>query len=760
MLRDGATYPSMPSLAGALAFTGRLIPADGLARVTVTDTSLKVSWTWTIRAGRASAKRWKELGIPPVVWHWAPPSGGPATVAFPQSPEFRRPVLLMALARDVTVEVRRDRQSFTAFRVERPRSPFTAVTTSPGPACQCHPSHHQRRPMSDLRHEVLDPDAMLCDLTPHVTVFRNQDPRVTPSFGHPQSILAAMGTPYVLVSGTEEPVPIEADDLGRIADRMAGSLGYVSKRILPPGLLIVPQPTGVVIQSWEGRFQVQVTIKDPDKPAAYAYSARCQGSVSLIVIQHDDNVTVTAQAGPNAVARATFIYARKVPHDAVPRQGAHLDLDPKTYHRHELPDRTGFLSVLQLMIEVPLSFVPVIGDLYELGQLAFMMATGRDFWGTRVTSNEIILYGTLSAVSVGATAYVRMGRSSARLSQELARIEGLTTDLRRMVDDVDGPARPGSLLKRLKSLPEPQQEKLVKMLEAAAANPRAAAATLAKGVQDVLQETKQASKQAEDLLDLDVHALFTEDMASFANSMLRWEYDDYLVRVARISKDPKAPLDWLLATKREWVHAYLTAHLGDDYRTVVKAAHGRLPNQVTLTPAMLGHYDKVARMGINQYNTMQNQVRKVSGFGYLFELDHIIEQRFIRRLREWTEAVPEYLAFQAFLVPKNAAVAAQMIRVDPSSHVIRYVHQAKTDIMRTLIPHGSESLFSVQQIADATLFTLKSLDAHTYVKTISVLEEDFRFLAEALGQKMPRLRPWDELTEDLFTAANGWPQAR
>jgi hypothetical protein len=338
-------------------------------------------------------------------------------------------------------------------------------------------------------------------------------------------------------------------------------------------------------------------------------------------------------------------------------------------------------------------------------------------------------------------------------------VYGPPPDRRGSGDAGAGPPRSGSLLKRLESLPAQQQEKLVKMLETAIANPRAVP-SLAKGVQAVLQETKTASKQADELLDLDVRAIFTEDMTSFANSMLRWEYDDYLVRIARAKMSPKAPLDWLLDTTREWVRAYLRAHLGDDYRTVIKAAHGRLPNQVTLTAAMLRHYDNVAAMGINQYNKMQNRVRKVSGFGYLFELDHIIEQRFIRRLREWTEAVPEYLAFQAFLVPKNAAVAAEMVRLDPTSHLIRYVHQAKTDMMRALIPHGAESLFTAQQIADATLFTLKSLDAHTYLKTIDVLEEDFRFLAEALGQEMPRLRPWDELTEDLFTTANGWPQAR
>lgn len=605
----------------------------------------------------------------------------------------------------------------------------------------------------------LHPGTTWCDLTPQVTVFRIQDSRAMPSFDNPQSILAAMGDPYALVSGKGEPVPLKSADIRRIEDRLAAELGYVWRSVLPPALLIVPQPTSVVIQHREGHFQVVVAVKDPDEPAAYAYSARCAGSVSLIIIHHDDNVTVTVQSGPDAVARATFIYSRELPNDEVPRQGALLAFDPKTHHRHELPDKTGFLSVLQLMIEVPLSFVPIVGDLYEFGQLAYMAATGRDFWGNPVSTNEILVYGTLAALSVGATAYTRISSRAAQLAKGLASIEELTTDLSRIVDDVDAPIRQRAFLKRIKELPPPQQEKLLKMLDTAMRNPRAAEA-LAENLQQAVREAKAARKDVEELV-LDVNALFTEDMGSFANSMLRWEYDDYLVRWARLTKETMAPLDWLLKTDRQWVVAYLRAHLGDDFRKVIKAAYGRLPSQATLTRMMLLHFDKVQRkLAINNYGVMQRLVRKFPGFGYFFELDHIIEQRFIRRLREWTEAVPEYLAFQTFLVPKNAGVAAEMVRIDPASKVIRYVHDAKTDIMRALIPHGSEHLFNVQQIADATLFALKSLDAHKYMIKIDVLEEDFRFLAKALKQDMPVLRPWDQLTEDLFTAAKGWPQVK
>ncbi|MDO3639334.1 hypothetical protein [Mycolicibacterium arseniciresistens] len=748
----------MPSLDGALSLRGHLIPADNLARIIVTDNSLNVSWTWTIRGGRTSENRWKTLGIPPVVWYWLPPTGlpgrGPSSFIDPgDGPTFREPVLLIALARDATVEPKLMRQ-FTKFYVQR--QAFGG----------------QKRGME----QVLAPDptslhsgTVWCDLTPKVTVFRIQDPEAMPSFDNPQSIIAAMGAPYALVSGNESPVPLESTDIRSIKDRLAAQLGYVWNSVLPPTLLIVPQPTSVVIQHREGHFQVQVAIKDPDErrfkyganePAAYAYSAACQGSTSLIIIHHDDNVTVTVQSGPGAVARSTFIYSRLLPHDEVPPQGAYLALDPQTDHRHELPDPTSFKSVLQLMIEVPLSFVPIVGDLYEFGQLAYMAATGRDFWGNPVSTNEILVYGALAALTVGATAYARMTSRSAQLGKELARIEQLSTDLRRMVDDADSSIQQGALLKQIKELPAPQQEKLVKMLETSMKNPRAAAA-LAENIQHAVHDTKAARKDVEKVADLDVKALLTEDMSSFANDMLRWEYNDYFKRWARLKDKRLAPLDWLLLTDRQWVVAYLRAHLGDDFRTVIKAAYGRLPSQATLTRPMLIFYDTMQiKLGINNYGVMQRRVQKFAGFGYFFELDHIIEQRFIRRLRAWTESVPEYLAFQTFLVPKNAGVAAEMIRIDRASHAIRYVHTAKTDIMRTLIPHGSEKLFNVQQIADATLFALKSLDADKYMIKIEVLEEDFRFLAQAMNQKMPVLRPWAQLTEDLFTAAKGWPQVK
>ncbi|PWF55664.1 hypothetical protein [Massilia glaciei] len=75
------------------------------------------------------------------------------------------------------------------------------------------------------------------------------------------------------------------------------------------------------------------------------------------------------------------------------------------------------------------------------------------------------------------------------------------------------------------------------------------------------------------------------------------------------------------------------------------------------------------------------------------------------------------------------------------------------------IPFGAEHLFNVQQIADATLYTLQKLGARDYLD-FAVLATDFELLAKAMKQPMPTLKTAAELTGDLFTAAKGWPQVK
>jgi hypothetical protein len=87
------------------------------------------------------------------------------------------------------------------------------------------------------------------------------------------------------------------------------------------------------------------------------------------------------------------------------------------------------------------------------------------------------------------------------------------------------------------------------------------------------------------------------------------------------------------------------------------------------------------------------------------------------------------------------------------------VHVVKTRMLSQRIPFGAEHLFNVQQIADATLYTLHKLGAGSYLD-IQFLKTDFELLAQAMKQKAPIFKTAAELTDDLFTAAKGWPQVK
>jgi hypothetical protein len=56
--------------------------------------------------------------------------------------------------------------------------------------------------------------------------------------------------------------------------------------------------------------------------------------------------------------------------------------------------------VFQLAIEVGIGFIPVVGFLYEIGQLAYMLKHGEDFFGNEVMPTDVAVVGAFAAVGV------------------------------------------------------------------------------------------------------------------------------------------------------------------------------------------------------------------------------------------------------------------------------------------------------------------------------------------------------------------------
>lgn len=537
-----------------------------------------------------------------------------------------------------------------------------------------------------------------------------------------------------------------------------------------PGLVVLPQWNGATIRSLPRGFTISIKVKDQEKPAGFSHTAFRFRSLTVVYVHRNDNVEVTVDAAEGIAARKTiYVFVRTTPLYQVPVQGQPLDRTLSRYQKLEIEERL-IPSEIKFLIELAISAVPVVGTLYDLGQLAYMVATGRDFWGDQATAADILLGGALTTVSIAIPALRQGIKARAQTAAQSAILDGAAAVANLVPQSAQSPT-----IDALRLLKKADQDQLARKLEEAISKGDGAAAAKAvdTAVQQALHAMDEPTRQA--LLDRMVKDVFTPDMASFRNTVLRVSYDFY-----KTSKnDQFSALEWLLRTEGKWIAEYMKQLLGAKWKSVIKEAFGLEGKRVIpLSMEMLHKYDAIIRThGLAEYSVLQNTVRKLRGLGQHFELDHILEQRFLRRYEEWTDALPEDTALMTFIVPRNAEVAADILRVDPSSNLIQYTHDAKTDVMRQLVPHGAEHLFSVQHIADATLYALKSLGAHQSFST-QALKGDFAMLtlaraknvdahdiaatkgfweaADELG--MPTIRSWEELNDKLVSLEAGFPQ--
>ncbi|MCP2329405.1 hypothetical protein HDA40_007912 [Hamadaea flava] len=767
--KDGAIYDAMPDLDGVLSCAGQLLPDEGTATLQVTDHVLDVSWNWTFRAGQASAQRWRELGISPVVWHFSPP-------ATPQEPgtrgrTYRAPALVLAVDRDVTIEFQPERKNLTAFSVKRPEyvSGPLSLHSDPTP-CQCHPSHHQRA-LTTPQRGVLKEGYQWVSLSPHVEIIRVQNPALMPSFDRPESIFASYDGPYLIKALQSDPTAVDTTDFsptGELTEAAVARLDLRFRGKMRPGMLVAARGDGLVIQSLENNFFVEVKVKDPMKPAAFAHT-EIQQIANFIMIKRDKNIDIKVTVDPGIWRPDlhVMVYAKTVAHDEVPIQGA-LPYEMTGYE--EIEDESGRGgSPLTMFIDMAISAIPVVGIIYDLGQLSYMIATGKNFWGAKVSSVDIVLSGVFAVGALGLSvgSLVKSIRARA-VAAVAARLDNLADQLPEAV--LNGP-----LFDVMRQMPKGDQEALAKALGKAleAGDAVAGVKAVQQAVAQTLKRADATVKQA--IVDGMVRDLFTEDLSSFRNTFLRVSFDTYKI------KNPTGiltPVAWLRSTKGMWVNGYMRQMLGSNWKIVLAESLGLAGSRVKkFDQAMLKQYDLIVSKGLIEYAEAKKLVAMVPGLGRHVELDHLVEQRFIRQSIEWVDALPEDAALMVFPVPKNAAAAAEILRIDPSSKIIEYVHTAKTDVMRQLIPHGAEHLFTVQQIADATLYTLKSLGAHKYLP-VTALRGDFAMLAlaratnidaHALAARkgffqaanevgMPKIRKWSQVTAELVSPANGFPR--
>lgn len=564
---------------------------------------------------------------------------------------------------------------------------------------------------------------------PFITVFRPQDDGLVGDPDEPIAIHRLVGEPHAV-----EPTPSGNRGLDRLKT-----------------VRVDPFEDRVELSGHRGGFQVTVRIDDLGKPAAYAYEVRPDDLAlgPLIRVVHTRGVTVHVRAHESFEHLVAVQTCRVTRLRDVPAQGAELPELRFAFRPHGVDDLIPSRRTLARIgaIEVGISLIPVVGTLYDIGQLAYASATGRNFWGHRVGNAELAIMGTALSISLipGARAATKALRTATRgTSRAAALTDDAIAAIRASIDP--------DYIAALGTLRAADADRLATQLMRHLADPQVARlATLVQRLNDAIVGVWVQSIERRLL-----STVFSQDFAGFQHAELAALYQRYRSGRRFVNHPERAadPATWAKAqtrVKHGRPHQLLRKALGDAYVDVINRAirADRLPATVTATH--IRTYDEVVGHGVADYGTLRNLVTKRGGLAGHFELDHLLEQRFWRNNPDLVTAFDEKGLGMAFLVPRNAAVARTMV-TRFSSKPIRYVHTLKTRGLRELIPNGSEAFFTLQEIWDAHVHVLRTLDADPSLFTR--LAEDFELMAEELGQTFKRRVP----PASRFRRENGWPQ--
>ncbi|WP_434032726.1 hypothetical protein [Cupriavidus sp. a3] len=538
---------------------------------------------------------------------------------------------------------------------------------------------------------------------------------------------------------------------------------------------VTPGENAVTFQQIDGFAKVDVTLSNPGNPSAYCYDVRPEEwmeelkehefidvdpSSTVIRIVHTRDVKIRLRAHEDQ-KDALIVEACEVSRlSDVPPQGAALgkaDFPHLRFRRHAIDElipsnRQPWVIAL---FELAINFIPVVGVVYDLGQLAYAAATGKTFFGYNVSEEELLLMGITTAIGLGVSA---AGVRSLRKIVQGTRLEAATEDatlsqIRRIAD--------AGYVEAVGHLPPRQWDDLLSAFDRHLRDP--IAFPLPKLVDKFTNVVNDAYLVAVERRVM--RKVFKPDFTGFRDADLAAAYNRYLQPKLRKKLPALDPASWAKKANRGLPKQLLRRALGDEFVEVINRAERAdvLPRR--LTKKHIDAYDFLVARGVEDYGTLRNLrnnlKNKVPDVGKIFEIDHLLEQRFWRNNPNLTTAFDEKGLGMAFVVPKNPAVSREMF-IMAGGQRIRYVHNVKTNMLKELIPNGAETLVTVQEMWDAHVHVLRSLGTHeSLIK--GRLVKDFRLMAKQLGQSLDTRFPrpgamrhtggWPRFVEDPTTGA-------
>lgn len=265
--------------------------------------------------------------------------------------------------------------------------------------------------------------------------------------------------------------------------------------------------------------------------------------------------------------------------------------------------------------------------------------------------------------------------------------------------------------------------------------------------------------RSREVVAAELRQLLTDDFLWFRIDDLKYRYSLYVrgveARQARVLSAGRAaeareitvrePLDWLTTSRGSTVRDIAKRHLGPDWVQKIRDFRRNVP----LRDELLEIFDFLNRpLSYDLGRALRFSPGK--RYGLLFEFDHPVENRLIEALSR-RHGIPaqqliDYETATVFAAPKNSAVA----------HRIRdftgYVHSQKTRRMETLIAYGKADKYTLQEMYEATAFSIMSLGGRGH-PALTTVQETFRDLAVKTGEALNISVP---ITADRFRIGSGW----
>lgn len=210
-----------------------------------------------------------------------------------------------------------------------------------------------------------------------------------------------------------------------------------------------------------------------------------------------------------------------------------------------------------------------------------------------------------------------------------------------------------------------------------------------------------------------------DDLSAFRNQELR---ELFFASRGTHKATPRETIEWATRSRRtDRKHAVFEREIGPEYKEILRRVVGSDGPLRPLDQQARTHFNTIAARGLD-YGTHAEVTAANRGFGWAYESDHLLEQRFFFDLSETHR--DEWITR---LVPKDPHLRQQM------SGYSGWDHRTKTIELRELIPIGAEEQYTVQQIWDAHVWVYRKLAPDDWRPAVSRLAEMFEEIAGAPG---------------------------